>query len=55
MFKADLWEEEYKKQLRQIEKTIKEAGRWYLDNYTYSTSTINEAAIKAWLVKTQKA
>ena len=55
MFKADLWEEEYKRQLRQIEKTIKEAGRWYLDNYTYSTSTINESAIKAWLVKTQTA
>ena len=54
-FQAWLDEEEYKNQLRLIRQTLVKSGRWYLDSYHWSWWTINDAAIKLWLVKTTKA
>jgi len=55
MFGAELWDEEYKRQLRLIEKKLKEAWRWYLDNYVPTWSSMDEAVLKLWLVKSTAA
>lgn len=54
-FQPWLDEKEYKNQLRLIRNTLVQSGRWYLDNYHYSWWTMNDAALKLWLVKTANA